>query len=193
MVMQLCCGQLGNNSRLLYNWKTKQSWRAGGQNTYPSQLGFSYDWKNTTAASIVNPSVIEVSTTSFLPQEALLSVQPAVDVKYSHFYCYSSESDDSDKSICSSETIRWKLFSFSLTKRARRWCRQTIESIQGDWEMLCSKFCLSFFPISRVVSLRIEVLTFKQKEIKSLSASWDHFNSLITIGPDLAILDLMLL
>ena len=137
--------------------------------------------------------MIEVSTTSFLPREASLSVQLVVDVKYSHFYCYGSESDDSDKSICSSETIRWKLFSFSLTKRASRWCRQTIESIQGDWEMLCSKFCLSFFPISRVVSFQIKVLTFKQKEKESLGASWDRFNSLITTGPNLVIPDLMLL
>ena len=59
--------------------------------------------------------------------------------------------------------------------------------------MLCSKFCLSFFLISRVVSLRIEVLTFKQKEKESLGSSWDHFNSLITTGPDLAISDSMLL
>ena len=59
--------------------------------------------------------------------------------------------------------------------------------------MLCSKFCLSLFPISRVVSFQIKVLTFKQKEKESLGASWDHFNSLITIGLDLAILDPMLL
>ena len=59
--------------------------------------------------------------------------------------------------------------------------------------MLCSKFCLSLFPIPRVVSLRIEVLTFKQKEKWYLGASWDHFNSLITTYPDLAIPDLMLL
>ena len=59
--------------------------------------------------------------------------------------------------------------------------------MQGDWEMLCSKFYLSFFPISRVVSLQIEVLT------ESLGISWDHFNSLITTGLDLAIPDPMLL
>ena len=56
----------------------------------------------------------------------------------------------------------------------------TVERMQEDWETLCSKFCLSFFPISRVVSLQIEVLTFKQKEKESLGASWYHFNSLIT-------------
>jgi hypothetical protein len=44
-----------------------------------------------------------------------------------------------------------------------------------------------------VVSLRIEALTFKQKEKESLGASWDRFNCLITTRPNLAILDPMLL
>jgi hypothetical protein len=36
-------------------------------NTYLSRLGFSYDGENTIVASIVNPWVVEVLTTSFLP------------------------------------------------------------------------------------------------------------------------------
>ena len=39
--------------------------------------------------------------------------------------------------------------------------------MQGDWETLCSKFCLRFFPISKVVSLRKEVLNFRQLEEES--------------------------
>ena len=46
----------------------------------------------------------------------------------------------------SDETLRWKLFPFSLTGRAKQWYSQTVGSMQGDWEMLCSKFCLCFFP-----------------------------------------------
>ena len=65
--------------------------------------------------------------------------------------------------------------------------------MKGDWETLYSKFCLAFFPISRVVSHRFEVLSFKQKEQESLGVSWDHFNDLITSGPDLAIQDPILL
>ena len=58
---------------------------------------------------------------------------------------------------------------------------------------LCSKFCLRFFPISKVVSLRKEVLNFRQLEEGSLSTSWDHFNELIITGLDLAIQDPVLL
>ena len=44
-----------------------------------------------------------------------------------------------------------------------------------------------------MVSLRIEVLSFKQKEKESLGAAWACFNYLVSSGPDLAIQDPMLL
>jgi hypothetical protein len=93
----------------------------------------------------------------------------------------------------SHETLKWKLFSFSLTERAKHWYMRTVGSVQGDWEALCSSFCLFFFPISRVVSLRIDVLSFKQKEKEYLGAAWAHFNDLVNSGPNLAIQDHMLL
>ena len=61
----------------------------------------------------------------------------------------------------SDETLRWKLFPFSLKGKAKRWYKLTIGSRQGDWEALYSSFCLHFFLISRVVSLHSEVLSFK--------------------------------
>jgi hypothetical protein len=93
----------------------------------------------------------------------------------------------------SDETLIWKLFSFSLIGRAKRWYRQTVGSMQGDWKTLCSKFCLVFFPISRIVRLRFEVLSFKQKEQESLGTSWACFNDLITTSLDHAIQDPVLL
>ena len=35
----------------------------------------------------------------------------------------------------SHETLKWKLFLFSLTGLAKLWYAQTIESVQGDWEV----------------------------------------------------------
>ena len=77
--------------------------------------------------------------------------------------------------------------------KAKRWYKLTIGSRQGDWEALYSSFCLPFFPISRVVSLCSEVLSFKQEEKESLAMAWEHFNALINTSPDLAIQDLILL
>ena len=91
------------------------------------------------------------------------------------------------------ETLKWKLFLFSLMGRAKQWYSQTVGSMQGDWETLYSKFYLRFFPISKVVSLRKEVLSFRQLEEESLATSWECVNDLITTSPDLAISDPMLL
>ena len=71
----------------------------------------------------------------------------------------------------SDKTIRWKWFPLSLIERAKHWYSQTVGSMQGDWETLCSKFCLCFFPIFKVVSLRKEVLNFRQLEDESLGTS----------------------
>ena len=59
--------------------------------------------------------------------------------------------------------------------------------------MLYSKFCLCFFPISKVVSLWKKVLNFRQLEEESLATSWDHFNDIIITGLDLDIQDPVLL
>ena len=65
--------------------------------------------------------------------------------------------------------------------------------MHGDLETLCSKIRLCFFPISRVVCRRKEVLNIRQVEEESLGTLWECINSLITTGPDLAISGLMLL
>ena len=44
-----------------------------------------------------------------------------------------------------------------------------------------------------MVSLRKDVLNFRQLEEESLGTSWDHFNDLIITRPDLAIQDPVLL
>ena len=44
------------------------------------------------------------------------------------------------------ETIKWKLFLFSLLGRAKQWYAQTVGGINGNWDELQDKFCLAFFP-----------------------------------------------
>ena len=48
----------------------------------------------------------------------------------------------------SQETLRWKLFPFSLEERAKQWYAHNVGKIAGDWEELRNIFYLVFFPIS---------------------------------------------
>jgi hypothetical protein len=67
----------------------------------------------------------------------------------------------------SQETLQWKLFLFSLDERAKEWYANNIGKVAGDWEELRNRFCLAFFPISRITALRQEILNFQQKEKES--------------------------
>ena len=62
------------------------------------------------------------------------------------------------------ENLRWKLFPFSLMGKAKQWYTFAIESMNGDWDELKDKFCLVFFPMSRIGSLTRAILDFEQRE-----------------------------
>ena len=53
----------------------------------------------------------------------------------------------------SHDTLRWKLFPFSLVEEARQWYTHTKGSVNGNWSELKDKFCLKLFPQSRIIAL----------------------------------------
>jgi hypothetical protein len=54
----------------------------------------------------------------------------------------------------SQDTLKWKLFPFSLTGRAKQWYSLNVRSMEGNWESLQKAFCLTFFPTPQVVKLQ---------------------------------------
>ena len=77
--------------------------------------------------------------------------------------------------------------------RAKKWYAHTIGRVNGNWDELRDKFCLAFFPDSWVGALRVEILTFQQKEKETLGAAWARFTDLINIGPNLSLPDHVIL
>jgi hypothetical protein len=62
------------------------------------------------------------------------------------------------------ETLRWKLFPFSLIGKVKQWYTFAIGSMNGDWDELKDKFCLAFFPLSCIGTLPRAILDFEQCE-----------------------------
>ena len=60
----------------------------------------------------------------------------------------------------SRDTLRWKLFPFSLVEEARQWYTRTAAGMNGNWGELRDEFCLKFFPESRLVALRKDIICF---------------------------------
>jgi hypothetical protein len=61
--------------------------------------------------------------------------------------------------------------------------------MEVSWEKLREKFCLTFFPMSRVVTLRLEILSFKQLNKESLGTTLARFTNSLASGPDIGILE----
>ena len=79
-------------------------------------------------------------------------------------------------------TLRWKLFPFSLMGEARIWYNQTARGVGGDWIQLKDEFCLFFYPVSKVIPHRKQLLSFEQGD-ESLGVVWARFMHLVDSGP----------
>ncbi len=81
------------------------------------------------------------------------------------------------------ETVRWRLFPFSLQEKAKQWYTSTVRCINGSWEKLRDRFCLAFFPVTRITALRVEILSFQQIKNDSIGAAWSRYTNLVQFGP----------
>jgi hypothetical protein len=58
------------------------------------------------------------------------------------------------------ETLKWKTFPFSLTGWAKPWYKLHVSGCHGSWVVLKDQFCFTFFPLSKIIDLQNELLTF---------------------------------
>ena len=91
------------------------------------------------------------------------------------------------------DTLRWKLFPFSLTGEAKQWYTYNMGTVNGRWSELISKFCHRLFSARCVVALRREIFSFQQSEKESIGEAWDQLTRLVKSGPALSIPDHVLL
>jgi hypothetical protein len=69
------------------------------------------------------------------------------------------------------ETLKWKAFLFSLTGWAKQWYKLHVSHCHCSWVILKDQFYFAFFPLSKIIDLRNEVLNFAQEEGDSLGAA----------------------
>ena len=91
------------------------------------------------------------------------------------------------------DTHKWKLFPFSLKGKAEQWYTYTVGSVHDNWDELRDKFCLEFFPMSRIIALHRDIRSFQQNERECIRAAWYRFLSLIESAHVLLIPESLLL
>jgi hypothetical protein len=92
----------------------------------------------------------------------------------------------------SHETLKWKLFPFSLMGIPRNGMLKPLR-VSREIGKIQNKFYIAFFPESRLVDLRMEVLGFRQKEKETLGVAWARLLDLNMSGPNLELSEPMLL
>ena len=81
------------------------------------------------------------------------------------------------------DTIRLKLFPFSLDGAAREWYHTLEPDDTANWPGLVMKFLNKFFPESKVVEYRHKISGFSMKDGESLYYAWERFKLLLKRCP----------
>jgi hypothetical protein len=87
------------------------------------------------------------------------------------------------------ETLRWKLFLFSLVDIAEQWYTSTIGSVD-NWEELRGDFCYSSPPLECLDFPTVWIpWIFFLLDSESVGAAWARFSHLLELSSDMSILE----
>ncbi|GJX57087.1 reverse transcriptase domain-containing protein [Tanacetum coccineum] len=88
----------------------------------------------------------------------------------------------------SQDIINLNLFPFSLTHEAESWFYRLKTHSIHTWEEMVSKFLSKYYPYSKALQLRKDILNFWQLPAESVFEAWERFKSCLRKCPDHRIL-----
>ncbi|XP_059446551.1 uncharacterized protein LOC132178111 [Corylus avellana] len=132
------------------------------------------------------PSCIVLSATNathFDLKPNVIQVLPAFqglenEDPYTHVKSFLEMCDTFRFQRFSDESVRLRLFPFSLHGRAKTWLHSNMPGSITSWEILLSKFYNKFFSIFRINECRREISGFSQDEEVKFFESWERFKEL---------------
>ena len=80
------------------------------------------------------------------------------------------------------DTIRLRLFPFSLLGKAKQWFYQNKEAV-STWDKCSTAFLAKFFPLGKTNTLRGRISSFQQIEMESIPEAWERLQEYILACP----------
>ena len=82
------------------------------------------------------------------------------------------------------DVVKLKLFPFSLRDKAKAWfsslpCNSSI----GTWDKCKDAFIAKYFPPAKIISLRNQIMNFKQQDQEHFAQAWERMKLMIRIFP----------
>ncbi|CAN6570892.1 unnamed protein product [Malus baccata var. baccata] len=83
----------------------------------------------------------------------------------------------------SAESIKLRLFPYTLKDLARRWLLTLPSGSITAWAQLSKKFLNKYYPASKTLDMRTQILSFAQKPNEEFHEAWERFKELIRKCP----------
>ncbi|CAN6711911.1 unnamed protein product [Malus baccata var. baccata] len=87
----------------------------------------------------------------------------------------------------SAESIKLHLFPYTLKYQARRWLLTLPSGSITTWAQLSENFLNKYYPASKTLDMRTQILSFAQKPNEEFHEAWERFKELIRKCPHLSI------
>lgn len=85
--------------------------------------------------------------------------------------------------ICSMDTVRLKLFPFSLKDKAKTWLQNLRSTSIRSWEEMQQQFLKKIFLSHRTNSFKRQITTFSKKQGETFYQCWDRYKELLNTCP----------
>ena len=71
------------------------------------------------------------------------------------------------------DVVKMKLFPFSLRDSAKFWFSSLSRNSIDSWNKCKDAFITKYFPPAKIISLRAQIMNFKQLEHEHVAKSWE--------------------
>ena len=81
------------------------------------------------------------------------------------------------------DTIKLKIFPFSLRGRAKEWLQSLPRNIIDSWDKCKDAFIGNYYPPAKIIQLRSNIMNFRQLDNEHVAQAWEHMKTLVKNCP----------
>ena len=149
------------------------------------------DFSNTNNNDFIStPIALATSAESYEINAALLNLVmkdqfsglPSEDVA-SHLKKFIDLCDMQKKKYLDNDIVKLKLFPVSLRDRAKTWFSSLPKNSIDSWNKCKDAFISKYFPPAKIISLRNDIMNFKQLNHEHVAQSWERMKLMIRNFP----------
>ena len=84
-----------------------------------------------------------------------------------------------NKKDVDNDVVKLKLFPFSLRDRAKAWFSSLPKNSINSWNKCKDAFISKYFPPAKIISLRNDIMNFKQLDHEHVAQAWERMKLMI--------------